>query len=209
MNMIGAVVFDLDRTLVDVQSFTDYAAALAQARQLVSDWPVAATPPTGWTSATRACMDVLVALAGDPRWLTVSEAIERHERAAVGRSVAMPGLRQVLHATAHLPRAVATLLPREAALAVLEQHRIAIDVLMPRRPDMAPKPAPDACLAAAAALGFAGRLDRVLMVGDSTWDHACAEAAGASFVGLRNGGLCEFAPGVDSVDGLAELARRF
>jgi phosphoglycolate phosphatase-like HAD superfamily hydrolase len=206
---IRALVFDLDRTLVDVQSFTDYATALADAKDLIASWPAAATPATGWDGPTRACMDLLVALSGDPRWQVVSDAIERHEQAAITRSVAMPGLRALLDATAHLPRAVATLLPAGAARAALDRHAIAVDALVARRPDLAPKPAADPCVAAAAALGFADRLGSVLMVGDSTWDLACARAAGAAFVGLRNGGRSEFPPDVDTVEDLGELVRRF
>lgn len=209
MNTIRAVVFDLDWTLVDVQSFTDYGAALADVRRLVAAWPDVATPATGWDGATRACMDVLVALAGRPSWQLVSDAIERHEAAAVSRSVAMPGLRAILDATAHLPRAVATLLPARAARAVLDRHDISVGALVARRSDLAPKPAPDPCLAAAAALGFGDALGSVLMVGDSTWDLACARAAGAAFVGLRNGGRSEFPPHVATVDNLGELAHRF
>lgn len=209
MSAIRGLVFDLDRTLVDVQSFTDYGAALAHVRRLVAAWPEVSTPATGWDAATRSCMDVLVALAGGPRWQLVSDAIERREQAAVPRSVPMPGLRAILDATAHLPRAVATLLPAGAARAVLDRHGIAVDTLVTRRSDLAPKPAPDACLEAVAALGCGDAPGSVLMVGDSTWDLACAQAAGAAFVGLRNGGRSEFPPGVDTVEDLAELARRF
>ena len=209
MSTIRAVVFDLDRTLVDVQSFTDYGAALADVRGLVAAWPEVATPATGWDGATRACMDVLVALAGGPRWQLVSDAIEHHEEAAVSRSVPMPGLRAILDATAHLPRAIATLLPAGAARAVLDRHGIAVGALVARRSDLAPKPAPDPCLAAAAALGFGDALGSVLMVGDSTWDLACARTAGAAFVGLRNGARSEFPPDVDTVENLGELAHRF
>lgn len=209
MTGVLAVVFDLDRTLVDVQGFTDYGAALADVRRLVAGWPEVETPGTWWDGPTRACMEVLVSLAGDPRWQAVSDAIEVHERAAAARSHPMPGLREALLATAHLPRAVATLLPEGAARAALERHAIPIPVLVPRRADIAPKPAPDSLGAAAAALGLGGHLASVLMVGDSTWDLACARSAGASFVGLRNGKASEFPSDVDTVDDLRELARRF
>jgi len=206
MRDVRAVVFDLDRTLVDVQSFTDYRAALADLRWAIAAWPEVGTPATGWDDATRACMQVLVALTGDPRWQLVSDTIERHERAAIPRSAAMPGLRAILDATARLPRAVATLLPAGAARAVLDRHGIAIGTLVPRRADLAPKPAADPCRAAAAALEC--RPDSVLMVGDSTWDLACARAAGAMFVGIRNGRPSEFPAGVDTVEDLEELATR-
>jgi phosphoglycolate phosphatase-like HAD superfamily hydrolase len=154
-------------------------------------------------------MDVLVALVGDPRWQAVSDAIERHEQAAIQRCVPMPGLRAILDATAHLPRAVATLLPHATARAVLDRHGIAAGALVGRSLELLPKPAPDPCLAAVAALGLAGAPGSILMVGDSTWDYACARAAGVAFVGLRNGGPGEFPPGVDTVADLGELALRF
>jgi phosphoglycolate phosphatase len=201
------VLVDLDRTLVDVQSFTDYTAALAGVRSVIGSWPDPPTPVTGWDGPTRACMGALVALANDPRWPTTSAVIEQHEAAAVSASVAMPGLIEALAATAHLPRAVVTLLPEGTARRVLDRHGVSIDVLVPRRPDLSPKPAGDQLVAAADALGLPAA--DLVMVGDSTWDERAAVAAGTDFVGLRNRRRSEFASGIDTVDDLVELAGRF
>ena len=46
MSPVRAVVFDLDRTLVDVQSCTDYGTALADVRRLVAAWTEVGTPRT-------------------------------------------------------------------------------------------------------------------------------------------------------------------
>ena len=62
------LLLDLDRTLVDLQSFTDYSAALADVRTLVGEWSDADVPETDWDRPTQACMSVLHSLLGDPRW---------------------------------------------------------------------------------------------------------------------------------------------
>lgn len=185
-----ATLFDLDRTLVDVQTYTDYGAALADVEQLISDWVDPPTPPTGWDGPTRRAMGVLVALGGDPRWQAVSDVIETYERSAVQRSRAMPGLETALAVTADRPRAVVTLLPPGTASLVLEQYGIDIPVLIGRRPDLAPKPAPDQVLAACRELGVLP--GEAVMIGDSTWDAVAAEAAGCGFIGVTNGGPSEF-----------------
>jgi phosphoglycolate phosphatase len=196
-----AVLFDLDRTLVDVQSYTDYAAALADVEAIIGSWQDRPTPPTGWDGPTRRCMGVLVSLSGDPRWQRISDVIERHELAAISRSVAMPGLDRV--ASLEIPMAVVTLLPPGAARRTLDHHGIDITTLVGRRSNLAPKPAADQLLAACAELGVepAG----AVMVGDSTWDQVAAQAAGCDFIGLTNGALSEFPPGTMLADGLADL----
>lgn len=105
---MSAILFDLDRTLVDVQSFTDYAAALDEVDELIGTWEDTPTPPTGWDGPTRTAMGVLVALGGDPRWQNISETIERHENVAVPASIPMPGLEDALRRVADLPQGVVT-----------------------------------------------------------------------------------------------------
>jgi phosphoglycolate phosphatase len=187
---VKAVLFDLDRTLVDVQSHTDYAAAVAEVEEMIGSWDDPPTPPTGWDGPTRRAMGILVSLAGDQRWQEVSNLIERHERAAVGRSTAMPGLGMALQATASIPRAVVTLLSETTAREVLVRHGIGIDSVVGRRPDLATKPAPDQ-------LWEACRILRIeptdaVMVGDSAWDAAAARAAGCGFLGVTWGSPTEF-----------------
>lgn len=198
-----AILFDLDRTLVDVQSFTDYAAALADVEAVVAEWSDPPTPETGWDGPTRRAMGILVALSGDPRWQEVSDTIERHEMAAVVRSRPMPYARATFAALSDRPRAVVTLLPDGAARAALERHGIEVDVLVPRRADLRPKPAADQLLEACRILG--NDPTETVMVGDSTWDHAAAVAAGIDFIGVTNRDPSEFDPTVTVVETLAGL----
>ena len=43
-----AVLLDLDRSLIHLQSFTNYEAALHDVRQLVGSWSDAEVPDTDW-----------------------------------------------------------------------------------------------------------------------------------------------------------------
>ncbi len=185
--MTAALLFDLDRTLVDVQSFTDYAAARLDAGAVVGhDRAMAAVPTTDWSSDTQAAMALLVTYAGDPRWDALSEAIAVHELAAVSRSTPMPTLAAAWALSASVPRAVVTLVPEHVARAALAAHGIdaSPDVLavVGRRAGQRPKPAPDGLLSACEVLGVdpAG----AVMIGDSTWDAEAAHAAGSRFVGV-------------------------
>ena len=100
-----AVLFDLDRTLVDLQTYTDYAAALAHVEALVGAWEYPPTPATDWDTPPQRCMSILVALSGDSRWAEVSALIAAHELRAVPRSHPMPRLEEAMVRTDHRPRA--------------------------------------------------------------------------------------------------------
>ncbi|MGA1594995.1 MAG: hypothetical protein ACO4AG_00005, partial [Candidatus Nanopelagicales bacterium] len=65
---VRAVIFDLDRTLVDLQSYTDYAAALRDLTVLVGEQQGADVPEADWDAPTLSTMAVLVSLSGDSRW---------------------------------------------------------------------------------------------------------------------------------------------
>ncbi len=188
------ILFDLDRTLVDVQTYTDYGAALADVESLIGGWDDPPTPPTGWDGPTRRAMGVLVALTGDGRWQQVSDVIEAHERRAVKQSVMMPGVLEALTATANNPRAVVTLLPPGTARVVLRHHgldaHLDLDLLVGRRADLAAKPAPHQLLEGCRLLGVEPA--EAVMIGDSTWDAVAAEAVGCGFVGVTNGSASEF-----------------
>ena len=182
--MSDALLFDLDRTLVDVQSFTDYGSARREAERLVDGFGDIAVPNTDWSADTVAAMSLLVACSGDPRWASVSAAIARHELAAVPGSAPMPGLHEAWARAAGLPRAVVTLVPEEVARAALAWHGVdcAGVVVIGRRADQRPKPSPDGLLAACRALGVTPQ--RAVMIGDSLWDLEAAAAAGIRFVGV-------------------------
>jgi HAD superfamily hydrolase (TIGR01549 family) len=184
------VLLDLDRTLVDLQSFTDYDAAWAVVRALVDPELADAGPETGWSSATRACMGVIAALRDEALWHRVSAAIAEFERAAIAQSVPMPGAAEFLSALADRPRAVVTLLPVDVARETLAAHGLEVEVVVGRDPQVRPKPSGDGLRRALELL--AADPDGVVMVGDSTWDAAAAADAGVGFVGVH-AGAAEFA----------------
>ena len=182
--MSDAILFDLDRTLIDLQSFTDYGAARRDAEALITGFEGLEVPPTDWSVDTVAAMALLVACSGDPRWTQVSEAIEKHELAAVPQSTLMPECDRAWRLSAGMPRAVVTLLPERVVRTVLAHHKLATDelVVIGRRADQRPKPHPDGLVAACAQLGVAP--SEALMIGDSAWDLEAARAAGCAFVGV-------------------------
>lgn len=182
MTKTRAILLDLDRTLVDVQSFTDYAAALTS----VSDETVTdggtQLPTTDWDHPTHACMSLLVARAGDDSWQSTSDNIAHFERLAIPDSQSMPTLHEAMRAWSGAQVAVVTLLPADIAAEVLAAHGIEIPVIMGRDPHMRPKPHGDGLLAACRRLG----VDPVhaTMIGDASWDYAAARDAGCAFIGV-------------------------
>ena len=179
---VRAVIFDLDRTLVDLQSYTDYAAALEDLTGLIRDAVAAQVPDADWDTPTLSTMAILVALAGDPRWQPASQAVAVHERAAIDRSVAMPGLESLEGVLGRLPRAVVTLLPEDVAREVLAHHGVEVEVIVGRDPHIPAKPSGAGLVVAAERLGVP--VSSTVMIGDSSWDHAAAVDAGAAFIGV-------------------------
>lgn len=200
------VLLDLDRTLVDLQSFTDYDAAWDDVRGLVDPALADAGPATAWSSATRACMGVIAALPDGELWARVSTTIAGHELAAVPRSTPMPGVHEFVAALGERPRAVITLLPEDVARAVLAHHGIDVSVVVGRDPRVRPKPSGDGLRLALELLG--SRPDEAVMVGDSTWDALAAVDAGVRFLGVHAPPQ-EFAaldPAVPAYASLAEVS---
>ncbi|HEV8023770.1 MAG TPA: HAD family hydrolase [Candidatus Nanopelagicales bacterium] len=191
MSVPSALILDLDRTLIDLQSFTDYQAALADVQSLVGDWADVDVPVTDWDRATFSCMAVLHVFLEDPRWQAISEAIAVHERAAISQSHLMPTVADCTSVFCAIPTAVVTLLPTDVAIAVLDFHNLdlgrEIDVVIGRNPRIRPKPEPDGVLEACRRLAVPP--DEAVMIGDSTWDAEAALAAGASFVGVPPDGF--------------------
>lgn len=177
-----AVLFDLDRTLIDLQTYTDYGAALDDVESMIGSWDDPPAPETDWDAPTQRCMSILVALSGDPRWREVSEAIAFHEMAAVSESHPMPRLHEALELARGLPRAVVTLVADGPARAVLGRHEVEIPVVVPRLSRLRPKPAADQLLEACRLLD--ADPSGTVMIGDSTWDAEAAARAGCGFVGV-------------------------
>ncbi len=187
-------MLDLDRTLVDVQTFTDYESAVADVEREIGVVDLVGVPETEWRSATLTAMAILVALAGDPeRWQRASDLIERHEIAAVDQATPMPGLDSFLTATRGAPRCIATLMGPAAMDRVCERFNIDVPLRVGRGADLAPKPAPDQVLRACSLLDVEPH--SALMIGDSTWDLGAASAAGARFLGITNNRPSEFPDG--------------
>lgn len=191
MSAPSALLLDLDRTLIDLQSFTDYQAALADVQTLVGDWVDVQVPATDWDHATASCMAVLHAFLGDPRWNDISDAIAVHERAAIPQSHLMPTITDCTSVFASMPTAVVTLLPAQVAIAVLDFHGLdigkEIDIVIGRDPAIRPKPEPDGVQEACRRLEVSA--DDAAMIGDSTWDAAAALGAGTAFVGVPADGF--------------------
>ena len=202
------MLLDVDRTLVDLQSFTDYAGAVADVEAEFGELELAEVPATDWGSVTEKAMAILVTLAPDPpAWQRASDLIEAHESAAVEQGAAMPGLDELLAATVHLPRALASLIGPGALDEVAARFAINISVRVGRRADLRPKPAPDQLHAACAELGVATK--DVVFIGDSSWDAAAARAADVPFLGVTNGAPSQFPAGEQTVRNLAEAALLF
>lgn len=196
---IDAFIFDLDRTLVDLQSYTDYTAALRDLTALVGPASGASVPDADWDVPTLSTMAILVSLAGDPRWHGASAAVAVHEHAAIGQSVAMPGLDALEDLLDGAPRAVVTLLPEGVARAALAHHGVDIDVIVGRDPQIPAKPSGAGLIVAAERLGVP--IESTIMIGDSSWDYAAAVDAGAAFIGVPVSASA-FGPDVPVADGL-------
>lgn len=202
---VSAVIFDLDRTLVDLQSFTDYAAALRDLTALVGPEAGAPVPDADWDAPTLSTMAILVSLAGDPRWHEASAAVAVHEHAAIAHSVAMPGLDALDGLLDGVPRAVVTLLPQDVARAALNHHDLDIEVIVGRDPHIPAKPSGAGLVVAAERLGVP--VASTVMIGDSSWDHAAAVDAGATFIGVPVSASA-FGPEVAVAEGLVAAITR-
>lgn len=205
--MPSAILFDVDRTLVDLQNYTDYAAALADLHAMLEGWSEWEVLEADWDAPTLECMAILVALSADPRWPGASAAVARHERAAIPRSRAMPGLAGAPAACGGLPYAAVTLLPPDVARDALAHHGFPVDVVVGRDPHIRAKPHGDGLVVAAERLGVS--VSDCVMIGDSSWDYAAAKDAGATFIGVPQSPLA-FGPDVAvaaSLIGAVERAR--
>lgn len=202
-----ALLLDLDRTLVDIESHVDYCAALADLHGRFT-WPEGRETPdtTGWGRCTIDVIRFLVALADTPGYPAASGLVADYELAGAAHAIAMPGLADFLAAIEGVPRAVVTLCGPEATTSVLSEHGIAADVVVPRRPDLRPKPYRDQAEAALVVLGVVA--EDAVVIGDSAWDLEMARAAGVPFIGVTNGReTTEFAdvPTSSDLAGVVEL----
>ena len=207
MTAAGALLLDLDRTLVDVESAVDYCAALEELRSAFPNAAMGATPDTtGWGSCTKQVIALLVGLAGTPDYPPAAALVAAHELCGAPDSQPMPGLAGFLRAMQHRPKAIVTLLGPEATELVLDLHGIDVDVVVARRPDLKPKPFPDQVEEGLQRLGASA--DSATMVGDSATDLHAARAAGVDFIAVTNGRTTHEFDAVPVAGDLAEVARR-
>lgn len=206
-----AFLFDLDRTLVDLQTYTDYGAALSDLTDLIDlagAQSGADVPAADWDAPTFSTMGILVALAGDERWGPADRVVAAHEFAAIGQSVAMPGLADWAATLGDTPRAVVTLLPEDVARAALAHHGVNVDVIVGRDPQIPAKPSGAGLIVAAEQLGVP--VTSCVMIGDSSWDLAAAVDAGAAFIGVpvSDAAFASDVPVADGILGAIAMAWR-
>ena len=206
-----AVLFDLDRTLIDLQTYTDYGAALGNVEAMIGSWDDPPAPVTDWDAPTHRCMSILVALSGDPRWSEVSEAIAVHETAAIADSHAMPRLEDALALSRGLPRGGGDAGGRGAGPGCPGQAWGGDSGVGAPPPGPAAQAGGRSTLEACRLLYVAP--SRTVMIGDSTWDAEAAAKAGCGFVGVAatQDGATRFGSGVTTGSDLVvalELARR-
>ena len=203
---VEGLLLDLDRTLVDVQTYTNYEEVCRVLDEELGAVELIDVPVSGWRSATHRAMATLSSLAPDPdRWARADAIITEFEADAVAtEAMAMPHLSDFMAKTSFLPTAVVTLMGQTAAEAACRRFEVDVQVVVGRARGLLPKPEPDQLTLALDRLGV--RAGDAVMVGDSPWDEVAAQAAGVRFIGVTNGGGSVFASGVTVADDLAGVA---
>jgi len=182
---IGAVVFDLDGTLID--SCTDIALAANHCLRL------AGLPPCSQAricecigDGSRVLLERASGLAPDAPELDgmLQEFFSYYTAHAVDHTRLIPGAREVLDQLRHLPRALCTNKPRVTTAAVLEGLGISadFDAVVAQGDVLHTKPHPAPLQRIAELLGLP--CEQLVMVGDGPQDIECARAAGARSVGI-------------------------
>ena len=182
------VVLDLDGTLVDsvYQHVVAWQAAFHDVGRHVSAMRVHESIGMGG--------DRLVAhVAGDAAEAAVGDDVralhDKHFRAALRSVPPLDGAADLVEAlvTHGHPVAVATSSPADLVDDLLDllDVRHHLSAVVTSSDGAASKPAPDLVELAVARVGGS----KAVVVGDAVWDALSAEAAGASCIGLRSGGV--------------------
>ena len=172
---LRAVIFDFDGTLT---------------RPGALDFP--AFKSTIGCPADRFVLEWIRDLPDGAQRAAALEALERFERAGAAESQPNEGAEQLLLRLRAAGLRVGVLTRNGRAAVELALARFAglepaaFDVVVTRDDNVAPKPAPDGVLHAAAAMGVSPR--ETLMVGDYVLDVEAGHAAGAVTAYLTNGG---------------------
>lgn len=180
-----AVLLDLDRTLIDIESEVDYCAALAELQQagfaLRDDLGAA----TSWGDCTRRVVDLLIGQPDRAAWERAEAIVVPYELAGAERAQAMPGLEPLLRVLPGRAVGIVTLASAPATQRVLERYGLMANAVVARSFEIPAKPHPDQLLAALARLGIEPA--HAVMIGDSERDEMAAYAAGVAFIGVTNG----------------------
>ena len=190
-DIIEAVLFDLDGTLMDTD---DQTVKALEGRLRRLRWPsphrmarrivMRSETPANW-------LMTLLDIMGLDRWPVALSTWYRHRRGGPAEPVfsAIVGIKVMLSSLHSRYRlGIVTTRSAEDAVAFLNQHGVAelFDVVVTRESTRRLKPHPAPVLYAAEALGLAPQ--QCVMVGDTTVDIAAARRAGAWAIGV----LCGF-----------------
>ncbi|KAA3626854.1 MAG: HAD family hydrolase [Proteobacteria bacterium] len=180
-----AILLDLDRTLIDIESEVDYCAALARLQRAGFGLRDDLGAATSWGDCTRRVIDLLIGQPDRETWQRADAIVVPCELEGAERARAMPGLETLLRALTGRPVGIVTLASAAATQRVIERYGLIVDAVVARSFEVPAKPHPDQLLVALGTLGVEPA--HAVMVGDSERDEMAAQAAGLAFIGVTNG----------------------
>lgn len=180
-----AILLDLDRTLIDIESEVDYCGALEALQQAGFSQQRDLGAATSWGDCTRRVVDLLIGQSDRAAWERAEAIVVPFEVAGAERALPMPGLTQFWPCLQGRSVGVVTLASKPATERAMARYRLKVDAIEARSFDVPAKPNPEQLLVTLEALGIEPK--HAVMVGDSERDEVAAVAAGIDFVGVTNG----------------------
>lgn len=203
-----AILLDLDRTLIDIESEVDYCAALAELQGAGFAPGEDLGAATSWGDCTRRVVDLLIGQPDRAAWQRAEDIVVPYELVGAERARPMPGLAELFRAIAGRSVGIVTLASAPATRRALARYGLHVDSVVARSFEVPAKPHPDQLLAALAELGVEPR--HAVMIGDSERDEMAALAADIAFIGVTNGRReYRFAAGITLATDLHEVAALF